>query len=496
MTGNRLIVVSNRLPVTVEQRNGEAIARPSGGGLVSALLPVLRENGGAWVGWTGTDANVPTAALLKQCAGPNYSLEAVSLTAEEKACYYQGFCNEIVWPLFHDLPSRCDFDPAYWDAYGAVNEKFADAIEQVWQRGDFVWVHDYHLMLVADCLRARGLRHHAGYFHHIPFPHADILEKLPWRTDLLRALLQFNVIGFQTARDRRNFVTCVRRCLPQVRVRAVGGKLLVSSENHCALVGTYPISIDQEEFASLAAAPATAAAADKIRQDLGGTRVLLGVDRLDYTKGILERLNSFAALLATHADLRERVSMVQVVVPSREEIGEYQRLKLAIERRVSQINGQYATPGWVPVHYLYRNLGRAELIAFYRAADIALITPLKDGMNLVAKEFCASRVDERGVLVLSEFAGAAVELRCGALVVNPYDVDGVVGALRFALQMEAGEQRTRMRAMRESVRQHDVFQWSHSFCTQAMPRKVLSPRPAAAVSYAAARAQPRAAAVW
>jgi trehalose 6-phosphate synthase/phosphatase len=489
---NRLIVVSNRLPVTIAQtRNGQACVRPSGGGLVTALLPVLRQDGGAWIGWTGGEADPTVERVLHECSGPNYSLHPVFLTADEEASFYRGCCNEIIWPLFHDLPSRCDFDAAFWESYCAVNEKYADRIEQAWQRGDFVWVNDYHLMMVGECLRARDLRRHTGYFHHIPFPHPDILEKMPWRQELLRALLQFNVLGFQTVRDRRNFVACVRHCLPDVHVRHAGGKLLVRSGDRCAAAGVYPISIDHEEFASAAAAPETAEAAAKIRRDLGGTRVVLGIDRLDYTKGILQRLDAFATLLSLHPNLRGRVSFLQVVVPSREEIGEYQQLKLDIERRVSQINGEYATPGWVPVHYLYRSLSRAELVSFYRAAEVALVTPLKDGMNLVAKEFCACRVDERGVLILSEFAGAACELDCGALIVNPYDIQGVVGALWFALLMAEDEQRSRMRAMRAAIAAHDVFQWARSFRGQASLARKAGPAEVLELSYPPAVGVPR-----
>lgn len=475
---SRLIVVSNRLPFSVEEQNGNVALRPSGGGLVTALLPVLRESGGCWIGWIGSDSDVHIPEALKQCAGPNYSFEPLSLSTAEKTCFYQGCCNQIIWPLFHGLTSRCDFDPAYWESYCTVSEKFADAVERTWRSDDFVWVHDYHLMLLADCLRARGLRYRMGYFHHIPFPHPDILEKLPWRNELLRSMLRFNTIGFQTVRDRRNFVACVRQFLRNVRVRAVGSKFLVRSEDQSVMVGTYPISIDYEEFASTSADPATVAAASQIRGDLNRTRVILGIDRLDYTKGILERLRSFKTLMTTNPNLRGVVSMIQIVVPSREEIGEYQQLKLAIERRVSQINGEYATPGWVPVHYLYRHLSRSELIAFYRAADVALVTPLKDGMNLVAKEFCACRVDEQGVLILSEFAGAAAELKCGALIVNPYDTDGVAESLHRALRMDEREQRARMHAMRNSIRAHDVFHWSHSFCAHATPLK-LPARPVA-----------------
>jgi alpha,alpha-trehalose-phosphate synthase [UDP-forming] len=472
MSGRRLVVVSNRLPLTAEEQNGVVTFCPSGGGLVTALLPVLRASGGCWIGWTGSDADANLAEAMRRCAGPGYAFEPISLSAAEKACYYQGCCNQIIWPLFHGLPSRCDFDPAFWDSYREVNEKFADAVEQIWHGDDFIWAHDYHLMLLADCLHARGVRCRTGYFHHIPFPHPDVLEKLPWRVHLLRAMLQFNSLGFQTVRDRRNFIASVRHFLPNVHVQQLTKNVLVRSEDRCAVVGTYPISIDFEEFAGAAADAATSAAADQIRQDLGGTRIILGVDRLDYTKGILERLKAFETLIHTHPELCRQVSMLQVVVPSREEIGEYQQLKLAIETRVSQINGKFASPGWVPVHYLHRNLSRSDLVAFYRAADIALVTPLKDGMNLVAKEFCACRIDDTGVLILSEFAGAASELRCGAVIVNPYDIEAVASALHSALRMNAQDQHTRMAAMRDSIRRHDVFRWSRSFFSHAAPLAV------------------------
>ncbi len=470
----RLVVVSNRLPLRAEQHHGVVTLCPSDGGLVTALLPVLRANGGCWIGWTGSDSDEDLAEALRQCAEPNYSFEAVSLSRAEKSCHYLGCCNQIIWPLFHGLPSRCEFDPAFWDCYCAVNEKFADAVERIWRGDDFIWVHDYHLMLLAECLRARGLRCRAGYFHHIPFPHPDVLEKLPWRSELLRSMLQFNNLGFQTLRDRRNFVASARAFLPSVHVRSLGNKVLVRSADRSAVIGTYPISIDFGEFSSAAAEPAALSAAATIRRDLRVAHVVLGIDRLDYTKGILERLKSFETLVQTHPELRRMVSLLQVVVPSREDIGDYQQLRLAIERRVSQINGKYATPGWVPVHYLYRSVSRSELVAFYRAADIALITPLKDGMNLVAKEFCACRMDDTGVLILSEFAGAAAELNCGAILVNACDTDGVAAAVHRALAMDCHEQRIRMRAMRDQIRSHDVFRWSNSFCVQATPLKVMT----------------------
>ena len=465
----RLIVVSNRLPLQAKEQDGVLTLCSSSGGLVTALLPVLRESGGCWIGWAGGPSEESEA--LPREIGTGFSLRAVALNAAERKQYYEGFCNQVVWPLFHGLSSRCEFDPAYWEAYGRVNEKFAAAVEKAWRGEDVVWVHDYHLMLVAACLRDRGVRCPLSYFHHIPFPCADTLEKLPWRERLLRSLLEFDVVGFQTASDRRNFIACVRRFLRGARVRAAsGGRIALEYGDRSSLLLKCPISIDYQDFSGAAAAPCAEAGAARLRRDLGQRRIVLGVDRLDYTKGILERLRAFGTLLASHPDLRGRVSLLQVVIPSREEVGEYRQLRLEIERRVSQINGRYATPGWTPVQYLYRSLERQDLIAYYRGADVALITPLKDGMNLVAKEFCACRVDEGGVLVLSEFAGAAAELDCGALVVNPYDSEGVAAALASALRMSCWEQRARMQAMRERVRTHDVFRWADFCRTASLPK--------------------------
>ncbi len=467
MSGTRrLVVVSNRLPVKLERGGTGLRVQPSCGGLVTAMRPVLRQGGGCWIGWTGTDSNPEIDALLRERSGDGYTLVPVFLTAAEEDGFYRGCCNQVLWPLFHDLQSRCKFDPAYWEAYRGVNEKFADAVEAAAGRDDFVWVHDYHLMLLGSALRARGFPVRLRYFHHIPFPPPDIFEKLPWRTQILRALLQFCAVGFQTARDRRNFVAAVRRCLRDARVQRLGENLLVRAEGLGTLAGTFPISIDYGEFAAQAAWPEVSAKAEEIQRGAAPSQIIFGLDRLDYTKGIPERLRAFRALLEQYEELHGLVTLVQVVVPSREEVPEYRELKLTIERLVSQINGQYGSPGWVPVRYFYRHLSRPELAAFYRAADIALVTPLKDGMNLVAKEFCASRVNDDGVLILSEFAGAARQLKCGALLVNPYDTEGVAAALYRAVRMSGREQRIRMRRMRHHLRRHDVFRWCASFCAQ------------------------------
>lgn len=461
----RLIVVSNRLPITIEStENGKRLVSSSHGGLVSALIPILRETGGCWIGCTGTDSNdVPKQLFQEQNLDQEYSLMPVFLTASERASYYRGFSNEVIWPLFHGLSSRCQFDSAYWRGYCKVNGKFATAVANASKEEDFIWIHDYHLMILAQVLRNRGVRNHLAYFHHIPFPSPDIFEALPWRVEVLQALMRFNQLGFQTRRDRRNFVACLRRWLRGVRVCRTGNTMVAHAGGQSTHIGAYPISIDFKRFEDEASQPATTVNVRMIQTSFGARRIILGVDRLDYTKGILERLIAFRTLLDRNPELRGRVTMMQVVVPSREDIPEYTQLKRRIEVLISKTNGKYGSPGWVPIHYFYRSLSRTELIAFYRAASVALVTPLKDGMNLIAKEFCASRVDGCGVLVLSEFAGAAEGLRRWALLVNPHDAEGVAEALETALRMEESEQRARMENMRAHIRRNNVFQWARSF---------------------------------
>src|SRR5436853_1175730 len=365
------------------------------------------------------------------------------------------------------MPSLCKFDPDYWEAYQRVNRKFGQAAATTATDDDFIWVHDYHLMSVARYLRDAGSRARMAFFLHIPFPAPDIFEKLPWRQCILKSLLQFDLIGFQTDRDRNNFVSCLQRLLPEATVEQNHPHLLASMQGRQAVVGTFPISIDFEEFAIPAAHPDVAARATNIRKQLLDNVLVLGVDRMDYTKGIPERLKSFRILLRRYPELRRQITLVQVVVPSREEIPDYKDLRLDVELLVSQINGEFTQPGWVPIHYMHRNLSRDELLAYYRAADIALITPLKDGMNLVAKEFCAAQTDERGVLIVSEFAGAGPELRHGAILVNPNDFAGVAQALRDASQMPAEEKRNRMRLLRDIIKDHNVQRWARSFLQAA-----------------------------
>ena len=460
----RMIVVSNRLPVTIEQSPEGLRLRASSGGLVTALHPLFTESAGTWIGWTGTDASPELERLLEDFSEENnIILKPVFMSLEERSRFYCGFSNEIVWPLFHDLQSRCNFDPTYWEAYLAVNRRFAERVATETHRGDLVWVHDYHLMSVATELRQFGVDERLAYFHHIPFPSPDIFEKLPWRKDVLNALLSFDILGFQTLRDRRNFIACLRKFVKHTKATRYGENVVVDSPQRTTFVGAFPIGIDYEEFAHGASNNEVVMQADQIVKSLNGCCVILGVDRLDYTKGIPERLAAYRHLLNFHPEMRQRIALVEVVVPSREEIPKYFELKTQIERQVSEINGQFGGPGWVPIHYIHRALSRAELLAYYRAANIALITPLKDGMNLVAKEYCASRVHDDGVLILSEFAGSAFQLKCGSLLVNPYDTKAVAATIDVAYHMPLSEQQKRMRRLKAQIRRENIFHWRDSF---------------------------------
>ena len=470
----RLVVVSNRLPVSCRRDDGGGWrSEPASGGLVTALAPVLRHRGGVWVGWNGAAGDDDGLAAVLDAAGKEagYTLRSVSLTAEEVHDFYLGFSNEIVWPLFHDLQSLCNFEPVYWRTYCEVNRKYAGVVASEVQPGDFIWVHDYHLMNLAAELRRAGVTSRMGFFLHIPFPPPDLFFKMPWRAELLRALLEFDLIGFQTLRDRRNFIQCVRTLVRNAQCEGRGQVLLVSALDRVVRVGSFPISIDYNAFMRQAVAPEVAERARELHRLLPNRKLILGVDRLDYTKGIPLRLQAFQNLLQHHPELRERVSYIQVVVPSREDIPEYQELKTGIEQLVSKINGTFVKPGgWVPVWYVYRSLSRLDLLAYYRAADIALVTPLRDGMNLVAKEYCACSIEEDCALILSEFAGAAAQLGKNALLVNPYDVEGVAEAIRQAYHMEKSERQARMQRMRRSIREHDVFRWVDSFLQAAITR--------------------------
>jgi alpha,alpha-trehalose-phosphate synthase [UDP-forming] len=473
---SRLVIVSNRLPVTLEKHETGYNHEFSSGGLVTALRPIVQRRHGCWIGWTGTDYDPDVESVLHSAAEcDGFRMVPVFLSENDRQDFYVGFCNEILWPLFHDLQSRCNFEPSYWHRYVDVNSRFSEVISSETKPDDLVWVHDYHLMLQGKLLSSRLGRERLFYFHHIPFPPTDVFEKLPWRLEILESLLSFHVVGFQSMRDRRNFMDCIRHFFPRTQVKRAGNNLLIRHDGNETVVGAFPIGIDFNEFAGIAQFEDVQLQAQQIRSNLSPSQIILGVDRLDYTKGIPERLKAFRILLDRNPGLHGRVSLIQIVVPSREDIPNYRNLKMQVERLVGEINGHFGVPGWVPVHYLHRHVSRGELVAYYRTADVALVTPLKDGMNLVAKEFCAARVDETGVLILSEFAGSASQLGTGALLVNPYDSEQVASVLYHSLEMDKADAQRRMRRMRRVVEEKSVYYWCDRFLNEdsfLVPRRV------------------------
>jgi trehalose 6-phosphate synthase len=464
MSAANLVLVSNRIPVTFTTQNGKLQGTPSSGGLVSALEPLLKDHGGLWVGSGGTEDSPQIRKILEEASGENaYQYVPLFLTEEEQSNFYEGFSNEIIWPLFHDLQSRCNFDPQYWEFYERVNRKFAEAVEKASKPADLIWIHDYQLMQVGKTVRALRPNARLAFFLHIPFPSPDIFAKLPWRQQILEDLLAHDLIGVQTGRDQRNLIACLRCFVPSAKISGRGEGRTIVSQQRRTHIEAFPISIDYRGFAAQSKTATVLARARQIKSRTHEIKITVGIDRLDYTKGIPERLKAFGYFLRKYPQFHRKVELIQIVVPSREGIPRYDQLKREVERLVTHVNGEFSEPGWVPINYIYRPVDREELIAIFRAADVALVTSLKDGMNLVAKEYCAAKTDVDGVLVLSEFAGAAPELQVGAILVNPNDEVGVAAALREALEMPLDERRRRMLRLRQQIRQADILKWRDRF---------------------------------
>ncbi len=455
----RLLIVSNRLPVTIQQREGAVSVEPSTGGLATGMKGPHDRLGGLWIGWPGSTSGLPAPALQEvERRLAELRLVPVRLSTEEVTRYYEGYSNSVLWPLFHYAVSRLPLDVADFDAYDAVNARFAEAVAERYEPGDLVWVHDYQLMLVPQKLRALVPEAVIGFFLHIPFPTSEIFRLLPHREALAAGLLGADVIGFHTAAFVRHFASTALRIL--------GAPLQLDRipwQGREVRLQVFPMGIDAQRFSRRAGSKAVLRLVSSHRAT--GERLLVGIDRLDYTKGIPRRLMAFEALLRAHPELREKVRLVQVAVPSRANVEAYRELRAEVDALVGRLHGEFATTRWSPIHYLYRGIDEDEIVALYRAADAVLVTPLRDGMNLVAKEFVASRPDEDGVLVLSEFAGAAAELS-EALLVNPYDVEQTAATIHRALTMDADERRMRMQVLRHRVLSYDVHWWARSFVRQ------------------------------
>ena len=442
----RLTVVSNRLPITIGT-GGEL--RSSVGGLVSAVDPVLRNMGGCWIGWAGTSSRRNRDLKFP---GEPYAVHAVGLTQREMTRYYHGFSNRALWPLCHLLIERATFRTLDWRTYSTVNRRFALEALRHSKPGDMIWFHDYQLMTAPRYVREQVPDQLLGFFFHIPFPPFEVFRTLPWDKEVLTGMLGSDLIGFHVDAYVRSFLECVEKRV-KVPVDFENGR--IEFEDRVIKVSAYPLGIDFGMFDELARSGRDGAG----DQDL---RIILGVDRLDYTKGIPERIKAFELLLEKHPEYRERVVLVQVAVPSRSEVPEYRELKREIDELVGSVDGRFATPTWSPIRYLFRTLSRKALVDLYRQADVALVTPLRDGMNLVAKEFVACQTDDPGVLVLSRFTGAAETMR-EAVRVNPYDRPQVAEAIHRALSMPLDERENRMSALRERERRYDVHRWAEHF---------------------------------
>ena len=457
------VVVANRLPIDVERLpDGTTTYKRSPGGLVTALEPLLRKRRGAWIGWPGiTDGDEDPIVE------DDLEMRPVRLSAEDVADYYEGFSNDTLWPLYHDVIVKPIYNREWWDRYVEVNRRFAEATADAAAPGATVWIQDYQLQLVPKMLRMLRPDLTIGFFLHIPFPPIELFMQMPWRTEIIEGLLGADLVGFHLPGGAQNFLILARRLIGANTSRATVGVRSrfgeIQQGFRTVKVGAFPISIDSADLDGKARNRSVRQRAREIRAQLGNPRkVLLGVDRLDYTKGINVRLEAFSELLEENRANRDDTVMVQLATPSRERVESYKVMREDIERQVGHINGEYGRVGHPVVHYVHKPMPRDELIAFFVAADVMLVTPLRDGMNLVAKEYVACRSDLGGALVLSEFTGAAAELRQSYLT-NPHHLNGVKDAIEAALTQTPEEGRRRMRAMRRQVLAHDVDRWARSF---------------------------------
>jgi trehalose 6-phosphate synthase len=465
-----LTVVSNRLPVVLHQNEAGYEVRPASGGLVQAMNPILQARGGTWVGWPGTFADADDwAEPFEEFAGQNgYNLEPVMLSKSDIESYYAGFSNSVLWPLFHGFTGSCEFRPEFWRAYLSVNSKFALRLARSKSVGSRVWIHDYHLIHVGRMLRAAKMDlERLGFFLHIPFPDVGVLRRLPWCKQLINAFLAYDLVGFQTPNDLHHFLGCVEQLVPDCAIscdsRTGETSATIDLGHRQVEAEAFPIGTDFDDFSNRARSEEVVERVESLQDDIGPYKMLLGVDRLDYTKGLLHRLHALERALERYPSLREDIVLYQLVVPSRESVGAYAGLKEELERTIGRICGRFSTRSWKPIHYRYNRVDPVELAAMYRLASAALVTPLRDGMNLVAKEYVAAQVDRNGVLVLSEFAGAANQLADGALLVNPYDVDATADTIYQAVELPEDERRTRMQALRKIVAKTDVYWWARQF---------------------------------
>jgi trehalose 6-phosphate synthase/phosphatase len=455
---NRLIIVSNRLPIIVERRRGKLLFEPSVGGLVTALKTFYKSRHGLWIGWPGIElGKIGNEKQELEAKLASESCYPVFLSQADVEGYYLGFCNNTIWPLFHYFPEFAVYRKDFWQIYEKVNRVFADIIAGTAKTGDIIWVHDYHLMLLPKLIRERLPDAMVGFFFHIPFPSFEIFRLLPWRRQILEGLLGADLVGFHTYDYAQHFLNSVHSLLGYENVM---GRIITA--DNITKADVFPLGIDYQRYNRAARSSSVRDQANKVRRRLLNRKKILSIDRLDYTKGIPERLRAFDLFLEKHPEYREKIVLVLVVVPSRTRVEQYATLKKQVDELVGTINGKYGTIGWVPIWYLYRALPFDYLVALYEMADIALITPLRDGMNLIAKEYIATKTNRDGVLILSETAGAARELG-EAIIINVNNPDEIVQALEDALAMPKKEQKKYNRIMQKRLQRYNVERWANEF---------------------------------
>lgn len=454
----KIIIVANRLPVRVEIKHEEWIYHSSEGGLATGLGSIYKEGNNVWIGWPGAYIENEKIQHIIRQDFMKQNLCPVMLSEYEIKHYYDGFSNDTLWPLFHYFPSYASYAQKDWEVYQKVNRKFAQAVIEIAQPGDIIWIQDYQLMLVPAMVREALPDVSIGFFQHIPFPSYEVFRLIPWRDQLLKGLLGADLIGFHTFDDVRHFMSAATRI---VHAPANANELILEEER-TVIVDAFPMGIDYDKYRNHVFNPKTKRNETKLHQLMGDRKLMISIDRLDYSKGIPERLKAYELFLRKNPEFKEQVIFIQLVVPSRDQVKHYATLKEEINRLVSDINAKHGTLSWQPIHYFYRSFPLEMLSALYASADIALVTPLRDGMNLVCKEYIASRVDKTGVLILSEMAGASKELY-EALIINPTNKEAVSDAIFQALTMPEEEQVRRMEALQQTVEKFNIHHWIRNF---------------------------------
>ena len=460
-----LLVVSAILPVHIKEENKKLSVEVSPGGLVTALKQVLHKRKAVWIGWGGTEKLTNKIKKLIYEAGKKegFFLYPVPLNKDEIENFFNGFSNGIIWPLFHTFQAYCRFEPEYWEAYKSVNKKFAKEIVSISEEKDLIWVHDYHFFLLPKYIRKFQKNRKIAMFLHIPFPTPELFFKIPWRVEILKGILEYDLIGFHTFIDRKNFLDCIDELIEGVNITAKEPITEIKYKNRIIKVGVFPISIDFSLYNSLA---------EKSRKIDLGKKLILGIDRLDYTKGLIHKLKSFRKFLEKYPKFHKKVVLLQAVAPNIKKLPEYDELKKEVEHLVSDINGRFGTIDWTPVIYASKRVSFDELISLYRYADVCWVNSIKDGMNLVCKEYAASQIDKNGVLILSEFAGAATELFRNVLLTNPYDIEKSADLLKKALEMDEKEKRRKMENLRKHINKYNISWWGNTFLDAAFGKKI------------------------